>query len=78
MGLIHWGRSAIAVLLPLDVLLRTMRRKWNEGDHDGAVYLARIAAPYLHPRQTSRTLRGELWALDDEELDAVCEGADGP
>ena len=68
----------IAVLLPLDVLLRTMRRKWDEGDHDGAVTLARIAAPYLHSRQTSRMSRGELWAMDDEELDAMCEGADGP
>ena len=68
----------IPVLLPLDVLLRTMRRKWDDGDYDGAVLLARIAAPYLHPRQTSRTVRGEISALDDEELDALCRESDGP
>ena len=66
------------VLLPLDVLLRTMQRKWDDGDHDGAVSLARIAAPYLHPRQTSRISRGEISMMDDEELDALCDGSDKP
>ena len=65
-------------LLPLDVLLRTMRRKWNSGDHDGAVSLARIAAPYLHARQTSRGVAPGLQSMSDKELDAVCSGAAFP
>lgn len=68
----------IPVLLPLDVLLQTMQRKWDDGDYDGAASLARIAAPYLHPRQTSRTPRGEISTMGDEELDALCKGSDGP
>lgn len=64
-------------LLPLDVLLRTMRRKWDDGDYDGAAALARIAAPYLHPRQTLRISRSEVSTMGDEELDALCEESDG-
>ena len=60
-------------LLPLDVLLRTMRRKWDDGDYDGAASLERIAAPYLHPRQTLRISRSEVSTMGDEELDALCE-----
>lgn len=65
-----------SVLLPLDVLLQTMRRKWENGDYDGAVSLARIAAPYLHPKQTSPPHNMELRLLSDDELSAVCADAD--
>ena len=54
-----------------------MQRKWDDGDYDGAVSLARIAAPYLHPRQTSRVSQNEISAVSDEELDALCKGYDG-
>ena len=64
-------------LLPLEVLLRTMRRKWDAGDYDGAASLARIAAPYLHPRQTLRISRSEVSTMGDEELDALCEEPGG-
>ena len=67
----------IPALLPLDVLLRTMRRKWDDGDYDGAASLARIAAPYLHPRQTLRISRSEVSTMSDEELDALCEDSSG-
>jgi hypothetical protein len=40
-------------LTPLSVLLRVMHAKWKEGDWDGAVAIARTAAPYLHPRHGS-------------------------
>lgn len=64
-------------LLPLDVLLQTMRRKWDDGDYDGAASLARIAAPYLHPRQTLRISRNEVSTMGDEELDALCDESGG-
>ena len=35
---------------PLDVLVQTMLRKWDADDWDGAVALAKVAAPYIHPR----------------------------
>lgn len=71
------GRQKIPALLPLDVLLQTMRRKWDEGDYDGAVSLARIAAPYLHPKQTLQISRSEMSTMDDEELDALCDRSGG-
>lgn len=65
-----------AGLLPLDVLLRTMRRKWDDGDHEGAVSLARIAAPYLHARQASQPTYLDLRSLSDDQLSMVCDDAD--
>ncbi len=63
---------------PLEILLGTMRRKWAEGDADGAVALARVAAPYLHPKAPVVPARGNLAELQDGELDELCElGADG-
>lgn len=54
---------------PLDILLAAMQRKWNEGDADGATALARIAAPYLHPRRAASAGNSrELRSLSDAEL----------
>ena len=57
-----------APLLPLDVLLEIMRRKWAEGDYDAAAKLARDAAPYLHAR-ASGARSSDLRAMSDDELD---------
>jgi hypothetical protein len=38
-------------ITPLAILLDVMRGLWRDGDRDGAVKLARIAAPYLHARR---------------------------
>lgn len=54
---------------PLDVMLSTMNRKWAEGDEDGAVQLAKAAAPYVHARAQARAAT-ELSGMDDDELDA--------
>ncbi len=56
---------------PLSIILATMRQKYAAGDLDGAVALARIAAPYLHPRVSSTTLPTELAAMSDADLDAI-------
>jgi hypothetical protein len=57
------------ILMPLHVLLLVMRRKWDEGDEDGAVALAKIAAPYLHPRVPAARPVGDLAGVSDDELD---------
>jgi len=57
---------------PLDVLLKTMHRRWQEGKLEEAVALAKAAAPYLHAKATTgKGLRG-LGALRDEQLDELC------
>ena len=48
-----------------------MRRKFAQGDLDGAVAVARIAAPYLHPRVPAATPGGDLAAMPDADLDAL-------
>ena len=55
---------------PLYVLLTEMRRRWEAKEYDGAVALARLAAPYLHGRAPSVRPAGELAGVPDEELEA--------
>ena len=61
-----------APLLPLEVLLRAMRRKWDEGDWDAAAALARAAAPYLHPRAGTGRAPFDLRTMSDDELERLC------
>ncbi len=60
---------------PLEVLLRVMNRKWTEGDEDGAVQLAKAAAPYVHPRAAARG-SVDLAEVGDDELERM-HGGDG-
>ena len=43
------GPNAPANLSPLAIILTTMRQRYAVGDLEGAIALARVAAPYLHP-----------------------------
>ena len=61
---------------PLAILLAEMHRKWDDGDKEGAVALARLAAPYLHPRVPPTKPAAELSKLTDADLDQLC-GTDG-
>ena len=61
---------------PLDILLSEMRRKWDANDKEGAVALARLAAPYLHPRVQPTKPAAEMSKLTDADLDQLC-GTDG-
>ena len=54
---------------PLFVLLTVMRQRWDAGDQEGAVALARFAAPYLHGRAAVARPMGELAGVSDDELD---------
>jgi hypothetical protein len=56
---------------PLAIILATMHRKHAEGDLDGAVALARIAAPYVHPRVPSAAPPSDLTTMQDADLDAI-------
>ncbi len=58
-------------LSPLTIILSTMRQKYADGDIDGAVALARIAAPYLHPRVSASIPPSDLAAMTDADLDAL-------
>ena len=58
---------------PLAILLAEMRRKWSAGDKEGAVALARLAAPYLHPRVPPTKPAAELSHLTDADLDQLCD-----
>lgn len=56
-------------LSPLDVLLAVMRMRWQEGDFEGAVTVAKLAAPYLHPKcGSTNTKSRNLSELTDAEL----------
>ncbi len=54
---------------PLHVMLTVMRRKWRDGDEDGAVALAKVAAPYVHPKVPAARPSTELAQVSDDELD---------
>jgi hypothetical protein len=57
-------------LSPLAIILTTMRQRYVLGDLDGAIALARIAAPYLHPRLPASVPPADLAAMTDADLDA--------
>lgn len=56
---------------PLHVMLTVMRRKWRDGDEDGAVALAKAAAPYVHPKVPAARPSTELAQVSDDELDEL-------
>ena len=58
-------------LTPLAMILTTMRRHWDKSEYDAAIALARIAAPYLHPRLPASAPTAELAVMTDADLDAV-------
>ena len=59
---------------PLHVMLTVMRRKWRDGDEDGAVALAKAVAPYVHPKAPAARSSNGLAQVSDNELDEL----DGP
>ncbi|HYZ64789.1 MAG TPA: hypothetical protein VE650_20235 [Acetobacteraceae bacterium] len=61
-------------LTPLQILLLVMRQKWSDGDLDGAVALAKIAAPYLHPKVPASRPSADLAGVSDDELDRIERG----
>lgn len=63
---------------PLHVMLTVMRRKWKEGDEDGAVALAKVVAPYVHPKVPAARPSVDISQVPDDELDGQHgRGVDG-
>ena len=59
----------MAELSPLSVLLTVMRKRWDAKDFDGAVALAKVAAPYLHGKAPVARAFGDVAGVPDEELE---------
>ena len=58
-------------LTPLALILTEMRRRFAGKDLEGALTLARIAAPYLHPRASAAPHPTDLATMPDADLDAL-------
>ena len=56
---------------PLHVMLTVMRRKWRDGDEDGAVALAKAVAPYVHPKAAVMRPSNDLAQVSDDDLDEL-------
>lgn len=61
---------------PLSIILEEMHRKYALEDKEGAVALARLAAPYIHGRVRPSEAAAELSKLSDADLDKL-SGAGG-
>ena len=61
-----------------DILLTLMRWHWAAGEEAESVALARVAAPFVHPRAQAPCASIHLAEADDDELDLRCPagGAD--
>jgi hypothetical protein len=57
---------------PLGVMLEAMREHWAQGEWDRAAAIAKLAAPYVHPRLASieqKVSPIDVTKLTDEELE---------
>ncbi len=52
---------------PLELIRQVMERRWAAGDEKGAVEMAKLLAPYLHPRASTKGAV-DLSGVDDAEL----------
>ena len=48
-----------------------MRKRWGADDEDGAVALAKVVAPYMHPKVPAARPIDDLSGVSDEELDRI-------
>jgi hypothetical protein len=65
----HTSRPTIN--MPLEVMLEAMRQYWAQGEWDRAAAIAKVAAPYVHPRLSSieeKPAPIDVTKLTDEEL----------
>ena len=63
--------AMVSEITPLHILLSVMRKKWEADDWDGAVALAKVVAPYMHPKVPSAQPIFDLSGVSDEELDRI-------
>ena len=60
-----------ANISPLDLILELMQTRYSENDLEGAVALARIAAPYMHSRMRAAEPQRDLATMIDADLDSL-------
>lgn len=59
---------------PLEVMLEVMREHWTQGEWNQAAAIAKLAAPYVHPRLASieqKVSPIDVTKLTDEELETL-------
>jgi len=61
---------------PLHIMLTLMNRHWAAGNEAEAVALAKLAAPFVHPRAPAARPPIDLSEASDEQLDGEHEGLD--
>jgi hypothetical protein len=64
-------RPVSDVSKPLEVMLEAMREYWAQGEWDRAAAIAKVAAPYAHPRLSSIEQKPapiDVTKLTDEDL----------
>ncbi len=61
---------------PLYIMLTLMNRHWAAGNEAEAVALAKLAAPFVHPRAPAARAPIDLSDATDEQLDGELEGMD--
>lgn len=59
---------------PLHIMLTLMNRHWAAGNEAEAVALAKLAAPFVHPRAPAARAPIDLSDATDEQLDGELEG----
>jgi hypothetical protein len=60
-----------SLISPLDIILTLMRRHWDAKEETAAVALAKLAAPFVHPRAQASRAPFDLSEASDDELDAA-------
>jgi hypothetical protein len=79
---IQAGRNEIERLmgdggvLPIRVLIESMRMYWRNGEYDRACELAEAAAPYFHPKLASMELKADETLRSVVRAPAVVEETD--
>lgn len=68
--------AGLSTFSPLHIMLTLMNRHWAAGNDAEAVALAKIAAPFIHPRASAARARIDLSEASDDQLGAECETAD--
>ncbi len=59
---------------PLDILMTIMRQRFDDGDAEGAVAIAKAVAPFVHPKPKERAAHGTIDTLRDHQLVELCRG----
>ncbi len=65
------SKIAPSTITPLALLLAMMRERYDAKDFEAAITLAKVAAPYLHPRASTSTPATDLAAIHDADLEQL-------